>query len=199
MIFTLLILLCAGSLCFAQGKTLLVDDFEGPLTGGTNGTVDFGAGNGSSVEVSADTSIKYAGSQSLRADYIAMPGGYIWIARGYGLGALNSAWLVKPEDITWSKYRAFSFYIYGNGSGAAIAFDVRDNGGEIWRYLAKDTLKGWMRVVCPFARFFARDDWQPEAADKNGQLDFPVYSYQFEPRESEGTLHFDKVELVEKE
>ena len=44
-----------------------------------------------------------------------------------------------------------------------------------------------------------RDDWQPEAADKNGQLDFPVKIFQFEPLPvSKGTLYFDTVELVKK-
>jgi len=199
LVLTAIIFLCATGLCFAQQKTLVIDDFEGPLTGGKNGTVDFGAGNGSTVEVSADTSIKYGGSQSLRADYIAMPGGYIWIARGYGLAALNSSWLVKPEDIDWSKYSAFAFYMYGNGSKATVSFDIHDAGQEIWRVLTKDTTKGWRRVLCPFAQFNQRDDWQPSTAVKNNRLDFPIQSYQFEPRESQGTLHFDKVELVEKE
>lgn len=198
-IFALLIILCAGSVCFAQQKTLVIDDFEGPLVGGTNGTVDFGAGNGSSVEVGADSSIRYSGSQSLMVNYIAMPGGYVWVARGYGLNALNSSWLVKPEDIDWSKYGAFVFYMYGNASSATISFDIRDNGGEIWRVLTKDAAKGWTRVLCPFTQFNQRDDWQPNTAVKNNRLDFPIQSYQFEPRESEGTLHFDKVELIAKE
>ena len=193
------ILLSVCGAALAQEKTLLLDDYEGPINGGSSGTVDFGAGNGSTVEVTADTEIKKSGNQSLKVDYIAMPGGYIWVSKGYGLAALNSSWLVKPEDINWQKYKAFSFYMYGTGSGATIAFDIRDNGGEIFRYLVKDRAKGWMRAVCPFAEFNQRDDWQPTTAVKNNILDFPVSSYQYEPRESQGALHFDRVELIEKE
>ncbi|MDP2904929.1 MAG: carbohydrate binding domain-containing protein [Candidatus Omnitrophota bacterium] len=194
-----IILLSVCSPACAQEKTLLLDDYEGPINGGPVGTVDFGAGNGSTVEVTADTEIKKSGSQSLKIDYIAMPGGYIWVSKGYGLPALNSSWLVKPEDINWQKYKAFSFYMYGMGSGATIAFDIRDANDEVWRYLVKDRAKGWMRAVLPFAEFNQRDDWQPSTAVKNNILDFPISSYQYEPRESQGALHFDRVELIEKE
>ncbi len=198
-ILVAIILLSVYGLALAQEKTLLLDDYEGPINGGPVGTVDFGAGNGSTVEVSADTDIKNSGSQSLKVDYIAMPGGYIWVAKGYGLDALNSSWLVKPEDINWQKYKAFSFYMYGTGAGETIAFDIRDANAEVWRYLVKDRAKGWTRIVCPFAEFNQRDDWQPSTAVKNNILDFPVSSYQYEPRESQGALHFDRVELIEKE
>jgi hypothetical protein len=44
-----------------------------------------------------------------------------------------------------------------------------------------------------------RDDWQPDGADKNGQIDFPIKVCQFEPLPgSKGTLYFDTVELVKK-
>ena len=198
-LLTAIILLSVWSLALAQEKILLLDDYEGPINGGPGGTVDFGAGNGSTVEVGADTYIKASGNQSLKVEYIAMPGGYIWVSRGYGLNAKNSSWLVKPEDINWQQYKSFSFYVYGNGGGETIAFDICDNGGEIFRYLVKDRAKGWTRVVCPFAEFNQRNDWQPTTAIKNNILDFPISSYQYEPRESQGALHFDKVELIEKE
>jgi len=40
---------------------------------------------------------------SLKVTYDAVPGGYMWIARGFGLDAKNTAWLVKNEDIKWAK------------------------------------------------------------------------------------------------
>lgn len=185
--------------CFSQENNLLIDDLEVDISGGANGTVDFGAGNGSTLEVSASTDIKQSGNQGIKIDFDAVEGGYMWVARGKGLDAKNSAWLVKPEDIQWDKYNAISFYMYGTGSNADVAFDIKDNGNEIWRFIVKDDFKGWKQVICAFNEFFVRGDWQPDGADKNGQLDFPVKSFQFEPRPvSKGTLYFDAVALIEK-
>lgn len=183
---------------FAQQENALVlDDFEGVISGGPEGTVDFGAGNGSVVQVSAATDIKYSGSQSVKVDYDAIAGGYIYVAKGSGLDAKNAGWLVKPEDIDWKAYKAIAFYMYGSDSRVEVAVDVKDGGGELWRFIIKDDFTGWKQIVCPLAEFYARSDWQPETADKNGTMDFPLKHYQFEPLpEAKGVLYFDEVELV---
>ena len=196
---SLLFVLCLTTFSPAQEKGLLLDDFEGTISGGPDGSVDFGAGGGSTVEVTAATDIKYSGKQSLEVVFDAVQGGYMWVARGYGLDAKNTAWQVLPEDIKWIDFNAFSFYVYGSDSKANIAFDIKDNGNEMWRYMFEDNFKGWKQIICPFNEFFARDDWQPEVADKNTNLDFPIKSFQFEPRlEAKGTLYFDTVELIKK-
>ncbi|KPK98903.1 MAG: hypothetical protein AMJ95_02185 [Omnitrophica WOR_2 bacterium SM23_72] len=194
----LILCLVMTGLCCAQNQSqgLLLDDFEGPITGGPEGTVDFGAGNGSSVDVTAAQDIKYSGNQSLKAVYDAVSGGYMYIARGFGLDAKNTAWLVKPEDIDWAEYKAFSFYVYGSDSKTQVAFDIKDNGNEMWRFSFEDNFKGWKKITCLFNMFFARDDWQPNNADNNLTLDFPIKVFQFEPRpQAQGTLYFDRVEL----
>lgn len=193
---TLLIVLFLTGVCFAQNDALLLDDFEGEISGGPEGTVDFGAGNGSSVEVSADHQIKNSGEQSLRVDFDALVDGYMWVARGFGLDAANACWLVEPEAIEWNEYNAFSFYMYGTDSKANLAFDIKDNGSEMWRFMVADDFTGWKQLILPFNGFFARDDWQPDDADGNLNLDFPIKSFQFEVRpEAKGTLYFDTVEL----
>jgi hypothetical protein len=185
--------------CFAQEKGLLIDDFEGKISGGPEGTVDFGAGGGSSVEVTAATDIKYSGNQSLKVAYDAVSGGYMWVARGFSLDAKNAAWLVKPQDIDWTKFKAISFYMYGSDSQTKIAFDIKDNGNEIWRFMVEDNFKGWKQIICPFNEFFARGDWQPNDADKNAVLNFPIKSFQFEPRPvAKGMVYFDDVQLISK-
>ena len=197
--FVLAIVFGLISLSFAEGQDLLIDDFEIAVTGGPDGTVDYGAGNASSVEVTSATDTKYWNNLSIKVTYDAVTGGYIYIARGFGLDTKNAGWLVKPEDIKWDGYKAIAFYMYGNDSKTKVAFDVKDKGGEIWRYIAEDNFKGWKQVVCPFNEFFCRTDWQPESADKNGVMDFPLKSYQLEPLpSSKGTLYFDKVELIKK-
>jgi len=182
---------------FAQEKGLLIDDFEGVISGGAEGTVDYGSGGGSSLEAAADRDFKKSGTQSIKITFDAVNGGYMWIARGSGLDAKNSAWLVKPENIKWNEYRAISFYMSGSASGTEIAFDIKDNSAELWRFMLTDNFKGWKQVVCPFNDFVCRSDWQPESADKNSELDFPLQSFQWEPRPpAQGALYFDDVELL---
>lgn len=198
MFFAIIVILAATCVTFAEDKILL-DDFEVAVSGGPEGTVDFGAGNGSTVNVTAATDIKKSGKQSLRVDFNAANGGYIYVARGEGLDAKNTSWLIKPEDIKWHEYQAISFYMYGTDSKARIAFDIKDNGNEIWRFIVEDNFKGWKQIVCAFDKFAVRDDWQPDASDKNGKLDFPIKVFQFEPLSSaKGTLYFDTVELIKK-
>lgn len=184
---------------FAQQekKFLLLDDFEDEITSGPQGAVDAGSGNGSAVAVSADKTNKKSGEQSLKIEYDAMAGGYMWVARGYGLDVAGAAgWSKKPEEIEWSRYAAFSFNMLGAGQGAKIAFDVKDAGGEIFRFMVTDDVKEWKQVVCPFDQFFARGDWQPPTATTNGTLDFPIRSFQFEPiAVAKGALCIDEVRL----
>lgn len=195
----LIFILSMIALSFAENKNLVIDDFEGVISGGPDGTADFGAGNGSQVEVTAATDIKYSGNQSLKVNYDAVSGGYMWVARGYSLDVKNSGWLIKPEDIKWNEYNAISFYMYGSESKTKTAFDIKDNGNEMWRFIVEDGFKGWKRIILPFNDFFARGDWQPNNADKNATLDFPIKSFQFELLpEAKGVLYFDGVELMKK-
>jgi Carbohydrate binding domain (family 11) len=192
------LILAATAGCFAVDN-LLLDDFEMAVSGGAEGTVDFGSGNGSSLQVSAATDIKNTGKQSLKAVYDAVAGGYMYIARGSGLDAKNATWTVKPSEIKWAEYSGISFYVYGTNSKTKIAFDVKDSGGELFRFTTEDDTAGWKKVVVSFDKFIARDDWQPQDADKNGVIDFPIKSFQFEPLPvSKGTLYFDTVELIKK-
>ncbi len=199
-LFLVMAVVLAGiGVCFAEGDNLLLDDFEVVVSGGADGTVDFGAGNGSTVQVTAATDIKNTGNQSLKIVYDAAPGGYMYVARGAGLDAKNADWPVKLEEIKWKDYSAISFYLYGTDSKAKIALDIKDNGNELWRFISEDNFKGWRKVSCSFDKFVARDDWQPNGADKNGEIDFPINSFQFEVLpESKGIFYFDTVELVKR-
>ncbi len=196
--FLAAVLLSVTGVCFAA-ENMLLDDFEVSVSSGPEGTVDFGSGNGSMVQVTQSTDIKNTGEKALKVVYDAVPGGYIYVARGSGLDAKNAQWPIKPSDIQWQGYSAISFYVYGSDSKGKIAFDIKDNGGEIWRFITEDNFKGWKKVVCQFDKFVVRDDWQPESADNNGVMDFPIKIFQFEPLPgSKGTLYFDTVELVKK-
>ena len=66
----------------SSSPDMVLDSFEGPLT---IETVDYGAGGGAVLQVSAAADQKFDGEQSLRLDYDISNGGYLWAARGYKL------------------------------------------------------------------------------------------------------------------
>lgn len=180
-------------------KGVLLDDLDSPVSKGLDGTYDYGAGNGATIEVTASTDIKNTGAQAIKVVFDSPAESYMYIARGFGLDAANTQWLLKPEEIAWDQYKGIAFYLYGANSGTQVAFDVKDASGELWRFMTADNFTGWKQIVVLFSDMFARNDWQPDSADKNGVLDFPLKSFQFEPRPvAKGTLYFDTVELIKK-
>lgn len=176
--------------CQSAPNDVLIDSFEGQIN---IETVDSGSSEGSVVEVGSSKAFKVCAEQSLRIEYDLKPSGYMWVARGYDLDVGGAAsWEVKPSDIRWKKFNAVILYMYGSNSQGVIAFDLKDNGGEAWRFLLDDDFTGWKKIICRFNEFFPRNDWQPETAQVNGTLDFPIKSFQFEPRmPGKGTYYFD--------
>jgi hypothetical protein len=134
----------------------------------------------------------------MKIEYDLAPSGYMWIARGYGLDAEGAGcWLQTPQQINWQQFNALSIQVYGANTGGVIALDVKDAGGELWRFLIDDNFTGWQQVKCRFKHFFPRGDWQPQAATVNEKLDFPIQSYQLEPRlPGQGVYYFDCVKLI---
>ncbi len=192
--FSLLMLFFSLSSCNLVNNELAIDSFEGDLN---PTTVDFGASKDSFVKVTADGGIKICGNQSMKVEYDLKSSGYMWIARGYNLDVKGAnKWLVSPDKISWAKFNAFSIYMYGAGTNGIIAFDIKDRYGEMWRFILDDNFKGWKEIICPFSEFFARTDWQPEKATKNDLLDFPIMSFQFEPRTpGKNVFYFDRITL----
>ena len=180
--------------CASQNKELLIDSFEDNLD---NTSVDYGSSSGSYVKVS-NGDLKVCGKQSLRIDYQLQPQGYMWIARGSNLDIKGAdKWLIKPEDIDFKKYDAFSFYLYGRNSGGIIVFDIKDKNKEMFRFVIDDNFVGWKEIVCRFSDFFSRKDWQPNNAIVDDKIDFPILSFQFEPRTpGKGTYYVDCVKLI---
>lgn len=180
--------------CFAPKDPLLLDDFEGELSANT---VDFGAGNNSAVSVSASDKIFKTGVQSMKVDYKQVASGYMWAGRGFEMDVPGAGvWLVKPDKVKWNKYKGISFYFYGEGKGASIAFDIKDSNKEIWRAMISDDKKGWKKVELLFSHFFSRSDWQPGDAAVDQVMDYPVKSFQFEVRSNgKGTFYVDQVEV----
>jgi len=181
--------------CSCCPTQVIIDDFEGDLN---SKTVDFGSSDNSSLKVEASKELKVSGEQSIKLTYDLATSGYMWVARGFNLDVKGAnAWETNPEDLQWNKYNALSVSMHGSNSGAVIAFDVRDAGGELWRYLLDDDFDGWKEITCLLANFFPRKDWQPDTAIVNEVMDFPIMSFQFEPRlPGKGVLYFDCIKVI---
>lgn len=181
--------------CSSAPTEVMLDSFEGPIT---KETIDYGAAEGSLLKVEADANNKMCDAQSLKIEYELKPSGYMWIARGYNLDVKGAGqWEASPENIKWRGFNAISLQMYGSSSGGVVAFDIKDKGGEIWRYIIDDDYTGWKEIICPLKNFFVRKDWQPDSATKNEILDFPIMSFQFEPRlPGKGIYYFDCVKLI---
>jgi len=180
---------------FSAPAVVLLDSFEGILN---QKTVDYGSADNSGLNIKADNELKVCGEQSLRLEYQLHPSGYMWAARGYGLDVKGAAkWEIEPTAVKWKAYDAFSIQMHGNNSGAVIAFDIKDSGGEVWRSLLDDDFTGWKEIIIPIKNFFPRSDWQPDTAEKNEVLDYPVKSFQFEPRLPGARSHnFDCIKVI---
>lgn len=181
--------------CSKAPSEVLLDSFEGDIS---DVTVDFGSSDNSSVKVTAEKNNYICGAQALKIDYDLKTSGYMWIARGYDLDVKGAAcWEVEPKDVKWKKYNALSINMNGTNAGGVVAFDIKDAGGELFRFLLDDDKNGWKTVICPFEHFFPRKDWQPETAQINEKIDFPIKSFQFEPRlPGKGVYLFDCVKVI---
>ena len=191
----LLISIIFVSNLWAEENSLSLDSFEGKID---KSTVDFGAAAGSSIQVEADRTQKACGEQSLKMTYSLQEGGYMFCARGQGLDVATATWDGQPGDqVNWSEYKAISFQLMDTReNNGPIAIDIKDSGKEIWRYLINNEQKDWTKITIPLDQFKVREDWQPSTADGNRTLDFPIKSYQWEPKTpGEGVIYFDCVEL----
>ena len=186
--------LCCGNL-MAEDGSLALDSFEGTIG---QQTVDFGAAAGSSLQVETATDEKSCGGRSLKMTYELEPGGYMFCARGQSLDVAGALWEgPAPDKINWSEYKAISFQMNDQSAvPGAVAFDIKDAGGEVWRFMINDGKGGWTKMTVPLDQFKVREDWQPSTADGNRKLDFPIKSYQWEPKTpGEGVIYFDCVQL----
>jgi hypothetical protein len=195
-LFLCLMILCCGiAACSFFARELVLDSFEGQVT---HETVDYGSGGEALLTVVAEKELKVHGEQSLKLEYDITGGGYLWAARGYNLDVPGAGcWMIPAKKVNWKRFNALSVYMYGKKSGGKVAFDIKDCKAEMWRFVLEDDFEGWKQIIIPFSAFFPRSDWQPYNAEKNGKIDFPIMSFQFEPRRPDASVYyFDKVSVL---
>ncbi|MCA9403914.1 MAG: hypothetical protein KC897_09045 [Candidatus Omnitrophica bacterium] len=194
MALTVILAACGQQSGEKYSKSLLIDSYDRPLG---SRQVDFGSSSGTRIEVAGYLGAKKCGAKSLRIKYNLLQGGYMYCARGYRLDAPGALWDgPHPEKIDWNAYSGFSVQVYGSRRGP-IAFDVKDNDGELHRFLIDDNFSGWREIYIPFSSLVSRTDWQPQNITVNKVIDFPIWSYQYEPKNpGEGQVYFDCLQLV---
>lgn len=193
----ILALLISGYFIFktngSKDGSLMLDSFGGEL--GLS-TVACGASSDSSILVEPDTKIKSCGKQSMKVIYNLSKTGNVHCAKGYGLEVPKSRWEISFETVDWLGYGAFSIQFYGNNSGE-VAFDLLDNGGEIYRFMILDNFKGWKEIIIPFSALKPLSDFHQQKAHGNNQIDLPIKAFQLEPMTSgKGSFNVDCVKLV---
>lgn len=183
-------------------KNVLIDNFEGKIA---VDTTDFGSSPNSWIKATGSSQQLKCGLKSLQIDYNLAPGGYVYCARGHDIYKRtdssswkkgNSGWEIKPDDIDWSTFDGISFYIRGD-SLSPIAIDIKDTYDQLWRFTIRKKLQGWEKITIPFEEFKTRTDWQPPKARRNNKMDFPIKTFQIEPKkQGTGTLYIDCLKAV---
>lgn len=100
----------------------------------------------------------------------------------------------QPYD--WSRFRALSFWMYGTNSRQMFVVELNDSGEEHFRSpIITDDFTGWKQIVIPFEEFASRDDWQPENAEIDLAITWPLKDFQ--PFASVGGSGYILIDLVE--
>jgi hypothetical protein len=190
-----------------------VDDFEdGLLPTGQHGTIDIGFvtwSDGSDVSIITRT-VPSAGHP------LGLPGqvGRNIILRfdadigawgGFSHLFMNEAgdtWVSQD----WSRYAGIAFWLYGEGDGTGLFFEVKDNrtgsetqdDAEIWTYPFTDDVAGWRYVEIPFGDFTRKEIGNNAPNDGFGREE--VHGWAFGSLTTGGaqTLYLDNVVLLER-
>lgn len=172
----------------ASSPSAVLDDFESGNTGKWYAFRD----PGSSVTTSI-VSPGAVGGYAMRIDYRIAPGG--WGGTGQDFAGL-------PRD--WRGYDAFTFRLYGTGSGDTIRLELMDDGAsgsagdtsERFARTVTDSFTGWRSFTWPWRTFARRRDWQPTGAPNDGLTLSRVYGFSFSPVSGSGSLRLDQLQLT---
>ena len=144
------------------GRQLLIEDFESPLQAGADGAVAVGwfAAQDSASTVGfavTDTKPQPAPGESLGNTVLETR----FNVQAFGVVLDNftndTATVWTPQD--WSTYVGVGFWMYGNGSGTTLFFDLEDNRNpgsttdDAERFSAEfvDSWRGWKFIQLDFA------------------------------------------------
>ena len=50
-------------------------------------------------------------------------------------------------EIRWSGFKGVSLQMFGTNSGGKVAFDIKDSGSEMWRFVLEDNFSGWNNIL----------------------------------------------------
>lgn len=146
------------------GRTLIVDDLEAPLASGADGDIAVGW----LAAQDPSSSVAFAATDSPPAPVPGAPEGNTVLGVDFDVVSFGvvvhnfenetaDAWV--PQD--WSTYEGIGFWMYGNGSGTDLFFDILDNRNpdsttdDAERFVVsfRDTWSGWQFKTFDFTEF----------------------------------------------
>ena len=146
----------------------VVDDFEGGLPAGLDGTVAIGFNT--FQDPNSTVSIATTGAPPAPLPGAASPNNvlqvnvnvvsYAGLVHGFENVSVNQ-WISQD----WSAYAGISFWLYGNNSGTTLFVDVLDNrnpssttdDAERFSIDFKDNFSGWQKVEIPFSSLHRKE------------------------------------------
>lgn len=104
----------------------------------------------------------------------------------------------------WTAYNNFTFWMYGDNSGAPMRLEVLDNNqpgsatdtAERYVYLFTDNWTGWKHFIVPWSSFSRRTDWQPTGAPNDGFERSQVWGFNFSIISGTSTFQLDQIKLT---
>ncbi|MGE5483061.1 MAG: carbohydrate binding domain-containing protein [Bacteroidota bacterium] len=172
----------AGQASPTAGGLVIADEFtEAEMSLGTPY-----AGPASSIKITVVDDPTAHGQRALRIDSVTKD----W--NGVPISAAGD------KEFDWSDYRALSMWVYGTNSGVGFFVELNDKGEEHFRSpLIVDDFIGWKQIVIPFEEFLSRDDWQPDTADMDLEITWPIRDFQpFTGASGEGYILIDLIEVI---
>jgi beta-glucanase (GH16 family) len=189
-----------------------VDDFEdGLLLAGQHGTIDIGFitwSDGSSVSIITTTvasgdplALPGQVGDNIALQFDANIGGWGGLSHLF-MNAAGDTWLSQD----WSRYNAIGFWLYGEGDGTGLFFEIKDNrtgsdaqdDAEIWTHPFTDDVAGWRYVEIPFSDFTRKEIGNNAPNDGFGRTEVHGWAFGSLGTGGSQTLYLDNVALVER-
>ncbi len=189
-----------------------VDDFEsGELPQGQHGTIGIGFvtwSDGSPVAISPVTIAE--GDPLARPGQVGDNGVLKFDATIGSWGGFSHLFMNEAGDTwvsqDWSRYAGVGFWLYGEGDGTGLFFEIKDNrtgsdtrdDAEIWTYPFTDDVAGWRYIEIPFSAFTRKEIGNGAPNDGFGRTE--VHGWAFGSLTTGGaqTLYLDDVALIER-
>lgn len=111
--------------------------------------------------------------------------------------------ILQPAPQDWSAFSGISFWLFGQGTGGNLQFEIFDNRSdpntdtsERFDILFTDDTAGWNQITLEFANFTRATDFQPGGAPDDGLTLTEMWGFAIVLDGAAGRLAFDDITLT---